>query len=175
MKTSLYWAWFAACELAAFLFFWVPPWIWTFGHWHEPLPLGLSFIVVMCLFEAWSPYAMFLSIKPVGTRTHVDWWDLPINALFGNPEDGVSGLDALGPSWQGFYNPTGSRWGAICWNCRNWMAGFNYITWRWASVPPIIFKDYTLFGKQRQLKLGWQQLPVSDGWRTSKVRMVCSA
>lgn len=173
---KLAWFYYAMCELFSVLFFWIPPWLWTWGHWREPLPLGLTFVVLLCLFELWSPHAYSTSIKPLPGRTLVDAWDLPVNQLFGNPEDGVSGYDARGPDWSGSYNPTESRWLAICWNCRNWMAGFNYITARALKVvPPPIITSYTLFGKQRLLKLGWQQLPASDGWvGPYKCRMVCS-
>ena len=168
------WIYFALCELAAAAFFWLPLW-W----WRAP-PIGLTVVLVLCLLRAWVwPYAD--SIKPLPARTRIDGWRGPFNLLWGNPEDGVSGLDARG-SWTGDYNPSGSRWLAICWNCRNWLAGFNYLTWPWTRAAPNLQLPYTvpawvprIGGMARTLRLGWQQLPASDGWAGPyRVRMVCS-
>lgn len=162
------WIYFALCELAATAFFWMPLWWWKLP------PIGLSVAVLLCLARAWRwPYAN--SIKPLPLRKSIDGWPRPFNALWGNPEDGVSGLVAFGPSWTGAYNPTGSIWLAICWQCRNWLAGFNYLTWPWAAPAPLLIKAYSVFGRQRQLKVGWQQLPAADGWTGPyRCRMVCS-
>lgn len=149
------WAYFALCELAAAAFFWMPLWWWRLP------PIGLTVAILLCLSRSWSA-ASVNSIKPMSSRVFVDEWVAPVNALFGNPEDGVSGRFAFG-AWYGAYNPTGSRWRAICWNCRNWLAGFNYLTWPWASTPPLIVKPYG----SHQLKLGWQQ-------RYGRTVMVCS-
>lgn len=120
--------------------------------------------------------ALIPSIKPLPNRPQVDQWKWKwMNSWFGNPEDGVTGDYALG-SWTGFYNPGRTWLGKIAWNWRNNAAGYNYISWSNDSVmPPIVFVNYSVFGKQRMMKLGWQQLPPSDGWVTKyKVRMVCS-
>lgn len=169
--TFLKWLYFAVCTLAAVVFFWI-------------LPVGLATAVLLCLFKAWH-FPGQASIKPLPGRQYVDSWPAIFNPLWGNPEDGVSGVDAYGPSWTGSYNPLGTRWKAIQWNCRNWLAGYNYITWLWKSTPPLIVKEYSLpsfviptwvpklgglqIGSQsRQLKIGWQQ-------RYGKTVMVCSA
>lgn len=175
----LKWPYFAICTLGAVFFFWIPLW-W----WYTP-PLGLTVAVILCLSKAWH-FPGYLSIKPLPGRGYVDAWPALFDPLWGNPEDGVSGVDAYGPSWKNSYNPTGSRWGAIKWNCRNWLAGFNYITWRaWMGAPPLIVKEYSLpsfvvptwvpklgglqiGGQTRQLKIGWQQ-------RYGQTVMVCSA
>lgn len=157
--TVLAWGWFAVCELFGLLVL---------------FPIGLVVVGAACVFKAWRfPYAT--SIKPLPDRKLIDGWAWSINLLYGNPEDGVSGVDAYGPSWIGSYNPSGTRWRALLWNLRNWANGFSYLTWAWTSAPPLYVKPYTIFGRQRQLKIGWQQLPPSDGWVTNKVRMVCSA
>lgn len=156
----LAWAWFAACELFGLLVL---------------MPVGWVVVGAACIFKAWKfPYAT--SIKPLPNRRLVDGWSWPINALYGNPEDGVSGVDALGPSWLGAYNPQGYRWRAFLWNLRNWASGFNYRNWPFSLTPPLFIKQYSLpILGTRQLKLGWQQLPPADGWVTIyKVRMVCS-
>ena len=168
------WAYYAACELAGAAFFWVPLW------WHPMLPpLGFTIAVLLCLARAWRLCGG--SIKPLPGRNLVDGWPWPFNLLWGNPEDGVSGITALG-GWSGFYNPQGTRWLAICWNCRNWFAGFNYLTWPWASAAPNYQTPYTvpkwvpkIGGTTRTPRLGWQQLPASDGWvGPYRCRMVCS-
>lgn len=156
----LAWAWFALCSLFAFVVL---------------MPVGWVVVGAACVFKAWKfPYAN--SIKPLPDRKLVDGFSWSINALWGNPEDGVSGVDAYGPSWIGSYNPYGTRWRAFVWSgLRNWANGFNYLTWRSSSPAPLYVRQYSVFGKQRQIKIGWQQLPSSDGWVTSyKVRMVCS-
>lgn len=162
----MFWAWYVFCQLAAFAFYWMP--LHIHGFWIPPL--GFTFVALMCLFKAWDTTAH--SIKPLPVRIAVDEWKLPVNAVFGNPEDGVSGADAVGPNWVGRFNPALSVLKAIEWNSRNWMAGINYITWRWApEKAPIYFG--TCLG--RSVKFGWQQLPASDGWTGPyKVRMVCS-
>lgn len=155
---------------------WQSPWYW--GCMAVALILffvGLVVVGAACLFKAWRfPYAR--SIKPFKDRELVDGWKWPINLIYGNPEDGVSGIDAYGPSWTDSYNPWGTRWRAFVWSgLRNWANGLNYITWPWASAPPCVKKTYrTPWRSTRELQLGWTQLPASDGWVTTKVRMICS-
>lgn len=163
--TFLKWLYYAVCSIGAFVFYWIP-------LWRLP-PLGLTVAVALCLLQAWH-YPAAKSIKPLPGRLYVDGWPALFQPLWGNPEDGVSGVDAYGPSWKDSFNPLGSRLKAIEWNCRNWLAGFNYLTWRWKSVPPLIVKEYSLpsltlptwvpklgglqiGGQTRQLKIGWQQ------------------
>lgn len=175
---ALCWAYYALAQGAATAFFWLP----TYWHHGYPVcpPVGLTVALALCMAKAWDwPYAT--SIKVLPGRKEIDGWPAPFNRLWGNPEDGASGADAIG-SWSGFYNPDGTRWLAICWNCRNWLAGFNYLTWPWASAAPNYQTPYTvpkwvplIGGTVRTPRLGWQQLPASDGWTGPyKCRMVCS-
>lgn len=154
MSTVAAWLYFALCELFALVVL---------------FPLGLLIVGAACICRAWSSAAVQPSINPQPGRPDVDVWEWPINAVYGNPEDGVSGEDALG-SWVGFYNPTGSRWRAFMWSAlRNPANGFNYPTWRWAATPPLLVKTYSLpILGTRQLKLGWQR-------RYGRIVMACSA
>lgn len=141
-------AWYAACTLFGLLVL---------------LPLVVLIVGPACVFKAWRfPYAK--SIKPIPGRDFVDGWALPINLIFGNPEDGVSGVDAYGPDWLGAYNPRGTRWRAFLWNLRNWAAGYNYLTWPWEYDPSLLYVG-PLAGLQ--VKIGWQQ-------RYGRTVMVCS-
>jgi hypothetical protein len=64
---------------------------------------ALGFIVLLpaCLLHAWTPTAVYPSIKPipigaVGIRRYVDVWKWNwLNYWYANSEDGVSGLDAV--------------------------------------------------------------------------------
>jgi hypothetical protein len=112
--------------------------------------------------RAWTA-ANIPSIKPLPNRPNVDEWTWPINWIYGNPEDGVSGRYAYG-GWAGAYNPTGSRWKAFIWAAfRNWACGFNYLTWNGRNAPPLFVTNYTVWswvpragGSVRQFKIGWQ-------------------
>ena len=158
------WLWFAVCSLFGFFVL---------------QPVGWLLVGAACYKRAWKLVPGKRSIKPIIGRKWVDEWRWQwMNLLWGNPEDGVSGGDAFGPSWSGEYNPALSRWRAFKWAAlRNWANGYNYITWRdsWGT-PPLLIKQYTLpILGTRQLKLGWQQLPASDGWiGPYKQRMVFS-
>lgn len=161
----LAWCYFALCELVALVVL---------------FPLGLLLVGWCCARRNYTLPATSspLSIKPLPQRTHVDTWGWKwMQPVYGNPEDGVTGFCAYGPSWTGAYNPTRSRWLAFVWSAlRNWANGFGYLTWRWTSTAPLLVKAYSLFGQQRQLKIGWQQLPAADGWiGPYRCRMVCSA
>lgn len=150
------WLYYAVVQILQTAFFWLPLW-W----WHIP-PIGLTIVVMLCVTKAWSD-ADRPSIKPLPNRLMVDEF-LIFNEIMGDKEDGASGRYAYGPSWIGPWNPRGTILRAIGWNCRNWMANFNYLTWPWKSAPPLIVKPY---GNGHQLKLGWQQ-------RYGATVMVCS-
>lgn len=155
------WLWFAMASLVGFFIL---------------QPVGWLLVGIAAYKRAWV-VSGDASIKPLPQRQQIDTWRWQwMVRVWGNPEDGVSGYDAYGPSWDGRYNPTLSRWKAFVWaGLRNWAAGYNYITWPFSTTPPVYFKNYTLFGKPRTLKIGWQQLPTSDGWDgTYKARMVFS-
>jgi hypothetical protein len=103
----------------------------TLGYYLGQVPqfgaalLGVIPIAVACYFRAYgfhgatsnkvwpAPYQHFNG-RPIDT-----WcWDW-MNAWWGNPEDGVSGTQAL--VWKDastlvYYNPTNSRWKAFVWS-----------------------------------------------------------
>lgn len=147
------WAYYAACQLLGAAFFWLPL-DWHHGVPHVP-PIGLTLVVILCLCRAWTTDAVVPSIKPLPNRPNVDEWLLPVNWLIGDREDGPTGRYAYGPGWVGAYNPTGSTWRAILWQLRNWLNGFQYITWaKWMGAPPIYYREY---GNGHSIELGWQQ------------------
>lgn len=158
MKAFLGWAWYVLMQLVG-------------------IPLfvgGLVIVGIAAWRNAITDKPAQDSIKPLLNyhRFTVDRWIWPINAVYGNPEDGVSGIDAYGGDWgSGPFNGTTppSRWKAFVWSgIRNWAAGFNYISWPFASPPPF-YQSPTNSGR----KFGWQSLPASDGWvGPYKYRMV---
>jgi hypothetical protein len=183
---ALAWCWYCGSMLAGALLFWIPPRWWLLAWTPAPLrlawlPLGLTFVAILCALKSWTPTAELPTIKPLPGRQAIDSFRPRLAVIF-NREDGDSGRFAVG-SWSGFYNPDGTRWLALCWNCRNWLAGFNYLTWPWASAAPNLQLPYLvpawvprIGGTRRTLRLGWQQLPAGDGWvLRSRPRMVCSA
>lgn len=156
------WQYFWLCQLYAFLIL---------------KPVGWVLVGIACYYYEWTYTPNVKSIKPLDNRKMVDTWDWAfMRKIYGNPEDGVSGIYAYGPSWTGAFNsPPVTRWKAFTWSGRrNWANGFNYITWKWPDINPPFKPGTWLFGK-RSYKFGWQSLPTSDGWDgTYKVRMVCS-
>jgi hypothetical protein len=83
--------------------------------------LGLVVLVPFCLLQAWEPCES--TDNPYGRkpRTISRWSWAPLNAIYGNPEDGVSGGEAL------IWNSTGTArvpympgawapWRAYCWS-----------------------------------------------------------
>jgi hypothetical protein len=105
-------------------------------------PVGWIILAVPCALGAygdhgvksnkvWPPPYEHYNGRPIDTW---DWqW---LNAWFGNPEDGVSGQNALvwgdgvnAPYGQLYiYNATGSRWKAYCWSAwRNSVDALKYV------------------------------------------------
>jgi hypothetical protein len=157
------WLYYAACQVASLALSIV----------------GVPILAYACYYRDWTYSPNVDSIKPLPGRAKVDTWDSPwMRPVWGNPEDGVSGVYAYGPDWVGPYNDLPpSRWTAFWWAAvRNRCNGFDYICWRSSSTPPIIKKNYTTpWGSTRLLQLGWTQLPASDGWvGPYKQRMVMS-
>jgi len=112
--------------------------------------VGWFLLIPFCLTRAWVDNAT--SIKD---GRQVDSWRWkPLNAIWGNPEDGVSGLTAL--VWIDgaltFYRPNAwAPWRAYLWSgWRNSADGLKYI-FRWENGPLV---EFELFGKPH--KLGWQ-------------------
>lgn len=114
---------------------------------------GWVVLIPFCLAQAWHPKVMEVPGFP-------DRWTWgPLNYIYGNPEDGVSGMDAK------IWNSTGQRvpympsawapWRAYCWSAlRNSCDNLKYVfAWK---AGPLVKKDYTIFGKQRTFRAGWQ-------------------
>lgn len=110
--------------------------------------LGLVMLALPCALQAWNT-SPDKSIKD-GVRV-VDEWSWPLNVVYGNPEDGVSGQTAL--VWvDGVlapYLPTaGPRWRAYKWSAlRNSVDGLKYV-----FAVPGVGPLKTAFG----FRFGWQ-------------------
>jgi hypothetical protein len=84
--------------------------------------LGLVVLIPFCLAQAWEP--CMSTENPFGRAPReIDRWKwAPLNRVYGNPEDGVSGAKALVwvngervPYMPGAWAP----WRAYCWQARN--------------------------------------------------------
>lgn len=126
--------------------------------------VGLVLLAPLCYFKMWGDNGV--SIK--SPDRIIDSWTLPINSIYGNPEDGVSGKYAVvaGTSYLPTSNPSirAYRWSAL----RNSADGLKYLT-AWKKGPMLFSKYYTLFGKQHHTKGGWQNengfnVPVLRFW-----------
>jgi hypothetical protein len=105
--------------------------------------IGWLLLIPFCLAQAWD--------NNVPDR----WTWQPLNAVYGNPEDGVIGQHAL------IWNSTGQKvpympgawapWRAYCWSAlRNSCDNLKYI-FAWQNGP-----FYTRQFGSRTLKVGWQ-------------------
>jgi hypothetical protein len=116
--------------------------------------VGWVVLIVPCLRKSWHD-----TPSPFNPARTVDAWNSRgLQAIFGNPEDGVSGQHALiwlNGTTQGEYMPGADpRWRAYCWNARNSADQLKYwFAWRWG---PLVLWEYKLFGKVRTLRVGWQ-------------------
>ena len=128
---------------------------------------GLLILIPACVMQAWTP-AMFPSINPTTPRK-IDAWAWGINTVYGNPEDGVSGRQAIvgGQPYMPTANPA---WRAYCWSAlRNSAGGLKYFFAR-PGTGPLVQRTYSVFGKTHQLKIGWQvengkyNVPVFSLW-----------
>jgi len=113
--------------------------------------IGWIVLIPFCLVQAWTSDAV--SIKD---GRQIDRWSWrPLNAIFGNPEDGVSGQTAL--IWvngvPSTYLPNAwAPWRAYCWSgWRNSCDGLKY-AFALESGP---YVELAVFG--HILKLGWQR------------------
>lgn len=106
-------------------------------------------------------YFLFVQIvsladeRSIKDKRAIDRWSWrPLNVLYGNPEDGVSGQYAL--IWVNSvlspYMPHASAaWRAYCWSAwRNSCDNLKYI-FAWKAGP---FAQWTLFGRQQHI--GWK-------------------
>lgn len=139
-------------------------WIWYAGAqligivW---LILGIFIIGAASACKAWTDPPDAKSLKPLPDRMVVDRWKWPINGIYGNPEDGVSGRQAYGPTWAGPFNASGSRWYAFEWSgLRNWANNWAYITWPFPWTPPLYAS------KSGAIKLGWKP------WFGGRIKML---
>lgn len=112
--------------------------------------LGWIVLVPFALARAWEPCPSRFDPSRVIDR----WKWKPLNAVYGNPEDGVSGMKAL--VWtngvQGPYMPGAwPAWRAYLWSAwRNSADNLKYV-FACSSCP---IKQGTILGKP--YKLGWQ-------------------
>lgn len=113
--------------------------------------VGWLLLIPFCLLRAWEPVQS--EFDP--TRTIDRWKWHPLNAVYGNPEDGVSGMKALvmaNPVLKVPYMPGAwVPWRAYLWSgWRNSSDNLKYV-FACSSCPLVQFQ---LFG--RTLKIGWQ-------------------
>jgi hypothetical protein len=120
--------------------------------------IGYVVLLPLCLCQAWTaPNATSTKPLPAEGRFYVDAWAFgPLNRVYGNPEDGVSGKQAYiwgsGPQ-AGQLIPymadSAAWWRAYCWNARNSADALKYLFKRQGG--PLV--TFTLFG--RQYRAGW--------------------
>lgn len=114
--------------------------------------VGWFLLIPFCLARAW-----------VGPSTGqfgraVDAWSWhPLQLMYGNPEDGVSGLQALVWNKEGLarvpYMPNAwAPWRAYCWSA--WRNSADNLKYVFAAPPGAPLLTFQLFG--RTAKIGWQ-------------------
>lgn len=111
--------------------------------------VGWVVLIPFCLGRRWGVDPK-PSIKD-GLRA-IDRWEWePLNYVYGNPEDGVSGLWALTSA--GDYMPGAwAPWRAYCWSAlRNSCDNLKYV-FAWEQGPLL---ERSILG--RNVKLGWQK------------------
>jgi hypothetical protein len=120
---------------------------------------GLVVLAPACYLHAWTePDTLSINSAPLGRK--VDRWRWGwLNAVWGNPEDGVSGQQALiwvhgrqrpylpgvKPAWRAY------RWSAL----RNSSDRMKY-RFPWAKGP-FYQRQFALFGRRLLFKAGWQR------------------
>lgn len=134
-KTIAAWTWFCLAQLLMLVL----------------TIVGWLLLIPACLLRAWEP-SPYPSIND-GRR--IDRWRWPINAIYGNPEDGVSGRQAMvwlntstrGPFMPGAYPP----WRAWVWSAwRNSADSLKYSLALWIHGPHMTCR---ILG--RTLSAGW--------------------
>lgn len=137
MNTFLTWAWFALVQLVSLL----------------ATVIGWFVLIPFCLAQAWT------SEKP-------DQWNWkPLNSVYGNPEDGVSGKDALiwntGGTAKVPYQPTAwAPWRAYCWSAWRNSADSLKFVFAWANGP-LKQWQFSAFGREISIKAGWEKQTTS--------------
>lgn len=113
--------------------------------------VGWFLLLPFCVAHAWK-------LGPVKVGRVLDVWSWgPLNRVYGNPEDGVSGMFALirlDANTQGEYMPSANVpawWRAYCWSAlRNSCDNLKYVF----AIPGAPLVKFQLFG--RTAKIGWQ-------------------
>lgn len=94
--------------------------------------VGWGLLIPFCLAQAWDN-AGRLSIKD---RRAIDAWNwIPLNCVYGNPEDGVSGRDAILIGGGSYMPGAWAPWRAYCWSAlRNSADNLKYV-FAWKAGP----------------------------------------
>lgn len=159
MKTALAWIWFVVVQC---LMTWPFLLVWLFWHvsFHDgiclsiltsPIALGWVVLIPFCVRKAWTA-----DLKSIKDQRVIDRWNWkPLNWIWGNPEDGVSGQYALvwDRTGQVPYMPGADpAWRAYCWSAWRNSANMLKYVFAWKNGP--LLASFTLFGRTH--KLGWQ-------------------
>ena len=91
---------------------------------------GWFVLIPFCLLRAWRSTAT--SIDPDYRAIDVWSWDW-LNGVYGNPEDGVSGAQAI-VNGQPYMPTANSIWRAYCWSA--WRNSANGLKYRFAAPAP---------------------------------------
>lgn len=113
----------------------------------EAAILGWLVLIPFCLTQAWK-----LGQQSIKDTRVIDVWSWgPLNLVYGNPEDGVSGWSALVNGDQKYMPNAWKPWRAYCWSAlRNSCDNLKYVF----AVPGAPLITFRLFG--RTAKIGWQ-------------------
>jgi hypothetical protein len=111
--------------------------------------LGWFLLIPFCLLQFWE-------LEPQGSikdDRSIDVWKwVWLNKIYGNPEDGVSGTQALINGTQPYLPTSNPKWRAYRWSAlRNSCDNLKYV-FACSSCP---LKRGTIFG--RPYKIGWQE------------------
>lgn len=111
--------------------------------------VGWFVLIPFCLGRLW---LLDMQTKSIKDGRFIDTWDSRIiQAIYGNPEDGVSGAQALISGNQPYMPEAWAPWRAYCWSAlRNSCDNLKYV-FAWKDGP---FKQWTLFGRPQHA--GWQ-------------------
>lgn len=120
--------------------------------------VGWFVLIPFCAARAWRDSAT----PSINDGRVIDEWSFaPLNWIYGNPEDGVSGKDALiwtSATTRSEYMPgANDAWRAYCWSAwRNSTNNLKYV-FRWrGSTTPFASGSFTLFGKAFNYGFGWK-------------------
>jgi hypothetical protein len=129
---------------------------WT---WLVVVQLIMLVATVVGWFTLWLPAVLRAWTSPypstISPTKMCDRWTWPINFVYGNPEEGVSGKCAKLIGGADYMPGAQDWWRAYLWSAwRNSADNLKYV-FAWQNGP---FKTwtYTLLGKTRTAKAGWQ-------------------